>query len=489
MQDYDAMELYDALSKTPGVAEAFRLWEAKADDLIAADTDPLRQESIIQKIKDQLKADKKWDPEKTGISVDTAVVLAERHYKESGRDAMKYRQFIRKNKLIQIRNENGVFKYYVDPHAPLLWDPYRLLYCPEAMWGFFQFGSDMEGASRKVTLNGRVYNEMILGQGVGADVLKSLLDNKFDLRLTDFYSRRKDYIMSAWIDKKLEQPEGASSEDSDIWFNKFSRGNSNEIELNKVLRECIELKYKAEFAQNNGLPIWGGGDAEKMKESVEKMKAQFPGRSALLDRAYSDYTNVLSKKGEQNMDGDFFLDISHLQLENIDWNRMRRLHEVVRGNFRDHFAGLEVFSQIGKFIGNPSFDNLSKLDPDAMKAYTSPFDAQMHFMIPAYLAFCDVQRGKGLLGGEVIGLIDTWKSKYSKVYDTKSMTDLDLYKIGRQLVTQGKMTRDALYKVRGEFPGYLRDKLLENADPLSLMVLFMALAKDAAEKTAKDLEK
>jgi hypothetical protein len=495
MQDYDSMELYNALLHTPGVAEAFRLWESKADDLIAAETDPNKRKSIIEGIVAQLRADNKWDPDKTGISVETAVMLAERHYKESGRDAMKYREHIRKNKLIQIRNENGVLKYYVDPHAPLLWDPYRLLYCPEAMWGFFQFGADMGGTVKKnVIFNGKKYKEITFAQGVGADVLKSLLDNNFDLRLTDFYSRRKGYIMNAWIDKQLEQPgQGVPSEDSDIWFNRYSRNNSNEIELNTVLRNCIELKYKVDYAEKNGLPIWGGADAGTMKTDVERLRTAFPDKRALIDRAYADFVAALRQKETLNrtpgMEGDFFLDISGLKFEDMEWNRMSRLHEMVRGNFRDHFAGLEVFSQIGNFINNPSFENLSKLDPGAMKAYTFASDGQEYFMVPAYLAFCDVQRGKGPLGGEVIGLVDTWKSKYAKTYDVKSLTELDLYKIGRQLVTQGKMTRDAMYKIRQGFAGKLRDKLLENADPLSLMVLFMAIAKEMSDQVKKDLEK
>lgn len=125
-----------------------------------------------------------------------------------------------------------------------------------------------------------------------------------------------------------------------------------------------------------------------------------------------------------------------------------------------------------------------------MTGYTFPEVAQEKLIQPAYLALWDVQKGKGPWGYDVgFGFVKQFKSKYARIYNVGSLTDLDLYKIGLEAITRRGMTEEQFFILRGRYRGFLRDKGLLYADPVSLLVLFGAMAAEEAKQIAKEVEK
>lgn len=546
-QEFDSMEIHEALVNIPGVSEAFKLIDKRGRDLIAAEVHQDKYKAIMKEIMDEIRTKKDLkgnlicDPKTNGISADTAVELALRHYHETGRDAAKYREWLRYNRYItyvQEKDKHGhvVTVGKIDPNAPILWNAMRLLYCPESIETFFQYGANMKGDQKNIMMvtfdrfgNRREKQfEATMGQGVGADVMRMLLANKFDLLLQDYYSRRKDYILSGWSDSFFDhEPKNLTPdqlrifhEDKKIWERNIQgdiRAKDMAEDKFQVLannassvRDAIAFIKKVEFAEQFGVPVWGGKPSSPDK--VNAIISQALERKNIPDASYAQNlkdryaaamksAEAINKKqlenfkdirGEQMDNGgtwDFFPTLENYDISKVEHMSTRRLHEVFRGNMRDHGAGLEMLQLIGDFINDPSLDNLMKLDIHKMKGYASFPDTQVRYFIPAFLAFGDVQRGTGPLGYEITSLIDIFKSKYSKVFDVKSLTELDLYKIARLSVTKGYLTRDVMFKMRGGFGGRVRDEILQNADPVSAMILFLSVFQEEAKKMEKDLEK
>jgi hypothetical protein len=544
MSEFDKMEFHKAVTEVPGVAEAFQELDKNYERIMAVETDPEKRKAILVEIENTLKGDSEISSKmkEGGISSRVAVNIAVRHFEETGRDAAWYRFYIRKHGLISYStDENGITRGKVDQNAPLLWNPFRLLYCPEAMWTFFQFGANRAGEMQHFNVSdgmgGFKPMEMNAASGVGADVVKSLLDNNFDLCLQDFYSRRKGYILDAWIGEQLSEKvingisdpilKSQAIEDRKIWTTNavgISKNSPEEGKLKELQRHEVKLRLGTRFATEFGTNVFALGEQggftqdvgmfEKLldknrhtglENAFEAVKTSFRtaiGKAENHDNAYMQQfrdmpefqkqVNGVSVFDKEKFDyvynsGEFLPTLGEYKINEIPYERVARLHENVRGNFRDHFSGLGVYQAVGDFINNPSVENFQKLDPSAMRTYTMYTNAQLRFILPSYLALCDVQRGKGAFGDEMFSLVETWKSKYSKVYDVQSMNDLDLYKVARWAVTKGNMSRDMIFKVRGKYAGLLRDKMLEYADPGSLMVLFVSLIESQAKELQKEM--
>lgn len=527
--EFDKMEMQVAITKIPGLKDAFNLLDANYEQIMACETDEPNKKKLLNKILTELRNSDVCKTKITGVTPESALELSTRHFYETGRDAAWYRFYIRKHNLIgHITDEHGVVRGYVDPKAPLLWNPYRLLYCPEAMWTFFNFGSNRAGepGSFSIPNNKGGFNElqMTFGTGVGADVLKCLFDHGFDTKLQDFYSRRKDYFLDAWIKEKISEesirkninlPEQVRlTRDNVAWEGltaEIIRKDPSLGRLRELQQEEIKLRYNIQFADEFGVSVWKVPSIKKEADflnEISKLKSKASGRKDIVDTLTlleQDYTQDavtartkdaaykaqigLNNKEYERIYGDFFPSLAKYDISKIPYMRVARLQENKRGNYRDHINGLTVLQKVGDFVRMPSVGNFLKIDPNDMIAYTKPIDAQKNLMLPAYAALTDVHRGRGPLGSEITGLVDIWKSKFARTFDTKSLTDLELYKIGSLLVTNGYLSRDALFKYRGKTIGFLRDKLLEYADPVSIVILLGAIVQEESKKLQKDLEK
>ncbi len=536
--DFDKMEFQEAITHIPGMAKTQMLLDERYERVIKGELNPVEKQKVKDEILTILRDDKTiCDTEHTGITPEAALELATRHYFEQGRDGFKYREYIRKHHLLgTTKDKHGNTIWVVDPNAPLKWDPYRLLYCPEAMPAFFKFGSSQAGDVSKLTLpNGKTI-EAVFAQGVGADFYKSLLDHGFDLKVTDYVSRRRDYELEAWISEQLDTKQERGGSSQVIWelgsLKRDERGEDS-IEWNALQREImtndptlgelrsfqrqeIRLSYNIKFADEFGVNVWSAYSENEKNylQNVQTLrtKASNQGRTDIvqeLDALKDRYTATLARAREINdkfkkdvcekngikleeyefVYGDFFPSLAKFDESKIPWMRVGRLQENKRGNYRDHINALTPMQQVADCAIYPSEENILKVDHKAMCGYTTLTNAQKHLMYPVLQAYIDVQRGKGPFGSEVTSLLEVGKSKVAKAYDQKSKTDLDIYKIVRQLVAKGALSRDVAYKIRGGFAGRVRDKILEYADPASLVILLGAIVQEEAKKTQKDLEK
>lgn len=537
-QDYDDNKLHKALCHFPGVEKAFQLLEKHQDNIIGSEINKSLWEETLAEIAAEMESDGalKQLLAKQGITPQDAIRVAHRFWLEAGRDGEAYWAYLYRHNLLHYEPnpDTGLVEGYLDPRAPKMWNPLRLTTAPEALWGFFNIGGFMKGDVKEITayIPGRdnAYQEVQfktpMGAGVGADVIRSLLKNKWDLALPDYFSRRHNYIFDAWIEKitrddyinnvtdparqvELQEAKRIIKEtnlpvlqqtDRPLW------------KLRKLQAEFIKSRENVLFAKSNGTPTKDvKGQADMLKE-IEDLQKELGGRADLLvelddirakypaitqdasthdaviygDPRFKDqFGKPLDFKGRK-----FYPTMEHYKLSEVNWDDIQRSAEHYRGHVRDLISGLSVQQSVLDFVNNPSVQNFQKLDISSMTGYTFPDVAQIKLIQPAYLALWDVQRGKGPWGYDVgFGFVKQFKSKYARIYNVGSLTDLDLYKIGLEAITRRGMTEDQLFNLRGRYRGFLRDKGLLYADPVSLLVLFGAMAQEEAKQIAKDVEK
>ncbi len=204
---------FDTTLRLPGVSTGLRLLERHAEELIASEMTNNR-EDIMHRIAIELENDKqhpnlKLEMGKTGMTSEAALRLADRHFMLTGRDGEHYKEYIHKHNLIEYVNDRKGHKIgIVKETAPMFWNFFRLLYCPEAQFTFFHMGADMTGQKVELWRNGQAVKNVQSGLGLGAEYMYSLLKNHFTLDLDDFYTRRHKggYLTNAWgfelFDKK-----------------------------------------------------------------------------------------------------------------------------------------------------------------------------------------------------------------------------------------------------------------------------------------------
>ncbi len=532
--EFDKNQFLESIAHVPGVDKGVQLIEASWDGYFRSETDPVARkvwrEDIIQKL------------EAAGVCIDgitpeVAYELSMRHLKAFGREGMMYNEFIEKYDLIKIRKDpdTGLWKAFVDRNAPLTWDPMRLIYCPKAMWIFFGFGSYMGGETASFkTLDGTMV-KATAAQGVGADVLRVLLQEPggLDFRIQDFYSRRKGFILDAWISEQLDKP-GARPEDRAAWNAYIEELKNDKYDpatgriarpadpvlasiYDEVQLKIIAAEQNIKFAAHFGTQVWERLDLDKEKilEKIKKFKKQAAGRLdllATLSRMEGDIPDLITAAHAINIAidpdweknprfKDYFKSMANFHISEVPYLRLRRLQEVVRGNFRDTFNALRIYGAFGNFITDPTPANLVNIPVAEAKGYTSLADIQARMIVPAYNALVEVQRGFDL---------PFLRSKYGRVRDVASMDDRQLYKLRRELVTKEylskemarklavvlrgpfkdvELIRKAVYMVKPEYLAWVGDKTLQYIDPFMFHVTFFAFVSKQLEQIMKEQEK
>jgi len=512
-QEFDKNRFLEAIADVPGVDRGVQLIEEDWDGYFRSETAPDAREAwkkgIIQRL------------ETEGVCVDgitpgVAYELSMRHLRVFGREGMMYNEFIEKHDLIKIRKEDGVWKAFVDRNTPLTWDPMRLIYCPKAMWIYFGFGGNEAGQTVSFrTLDGKTMGATG-GVGVGADVMKVLFDSGLDFRIQDFYSRRKPHMLDAWISEQLEKP-GARPDDRAAWNayleelknDKYDpatgvitrRGDPLLATVYELQLKVIKAEYNVRFAHHFGEQVWETPNGAEILKQVQKLRGKAGARPdilATLDRIERDFPGIVTETNRINTAidpnwktnpkfKDYFKSMANFHIKDIPYLRLPRLQEAVRGNFRDTFTALTIYTAFGDFINNPTPENLMKIPVAQAKGYTSLADIQARMVVPAYNALVAVQRGRGPFGFDFgLGFL---RSKYGLVRDVVSLDDLNLYKLSRWMVTNEYLSKDMARALRGGLKGWLRDKTLQHADPMMLGVLFMGMVQKELENIGKEMQK
>jgi hypothetical protein len=193
---------FDATLRLPGVSRGLQLLEQYAPKLIASEMNSTREAVMADIAKELLKDDGLVNAMAAkGMTAESALRLADRHFMLTGRDGEHYKEFIHANNLIEyVTDKEGHKVGVVKETAPMFWNFFRLLYCPEAQITFFHMGADMTGGKETLWRNGQAIKNVVSGQGVGAEVIYSLMKNHYSLDMDDFYSRRHKggYLVKAW---------------------------------------------------------------------------------------------------------------------------------------------------------------------------------------------------------------------------------------------------------------------------------------------------
>lgn len=537
-QEYDDNKIHKALSNFPGVEKAFQLLEKYQDKIIGSEINKGLWEETVKEIALEMNSDANLKALllKEGITAEDSIRVAHRFWLEVGRDGEAYWAYLYRHNLIshEVNPDTGLVEGYLDPRAPKMWNPLRLTTAPEALWGFFNIGSSMKGTDKEViayipgadNTYEKVPFEANLGAGVGADVIRTLLKNKWNLGLPDYFSRRHSYIFDAWIEKitRDDYINGVADPARKIELQEAKRiikeTNLPELQqtdrplwkLRKLQGEFIKARENVYFAIDNGTPTKDVVSQTDMLEKIEALRKELGDKEDLLselkamrdkypaivksagdhdDGIYKDprFKDIFGKKLDYK-DREFYPTMENYKLSEVNWDDIQRSAEHYRGHVRDLISGLGVMQSVLEFIADPSVANFQKLDISSMTSYTTPDAAQLKLIMPAYLALMDVQRGKGPLGYDIgLGFVKHFKSKYAKIYNVGSLTDLDLYKIALETVTRRGMTDEMIFNLRGRYAGFIRDKGLLYADPVSLLVLFGAMAQEEAKQISKEVEK
>ncbi|MBI2405249.1 hypothetical protein HYV22_03675 [Candidatus Gottesmanbacteria bacterium] len=548
-QEFDKMEFHERIAKLPGVNRVYQLLDERYEEFFRAETNPVAKKEFEESIIEQIRREGICNTEETGITSKDAFRIGYRHWKEVGREGWMLRTYIRGNKLIETveKTDSHGKKYYeviIDENTPIMWDPLRLIYCPEAMWAFFGFGSNRAGEKvRFMNFNGKLI-EAQGARGVGADVIKKLLDSGLDFLVQDYYSRRKGYVLPAWIEDQLDKLPDTNPERV-AWYAtkgklKQEKGDTWQVfsEVYGLRKKTTKLRMNVEFALHEpghldgfGTQVWelskpAEGEIKGVQDEVKKLREEAAGNQELLDildQIEAEYPNAAKRAEEINIiiqqdrynnniarevqgkklewyeDPTFaeaFLTMKNFDISRIPFVRMRRLQENVRGNFRDHFTALTIYQAFGNFINDPTPENLMKIPVKDAKGYTALQNIQARMIVPAYNALVDVQRGKGPLGKD--WGMPFWLSKYGALRDVDALDDRELYKVIQWLVANEYIDKRIARKLRSkgiggrlhsDFLGLVYDKGLQYADPIMLAILFFGMLQKQMEQLVKEAGK
>lgn len=342
---------FDRTLRLPGVSRGFQLLEQHAEELIASEMTHTR-EKIMHDIAEELEnKDKnpglKLKMDEAGMTSEAALRLAERHFMLTGRDGEHYKEYIHKNNLIEyVKDSHGHKVGVVKDTAPMFWNFFRLLYCPEAQFTFFHMGADMTGSKVDLWRNGHAVKNVESGLGVGAEYMYSLFKNHFTLDLDDFYSRRHKggYLTNAWGWELLDNKYKGTTES--YW--KFDEKKLPE--LRKVNNPTTPVDFDDLHA------IWYSEAADASKPVSErtdlppalrefraleriylhgKVGEDFALKMGMTETERTNFINGINdKKGRDELLNSVFLTKEGTQERN---KAMDALKEFYRGEDKDHF--------------------------------------------------------------------------------------------------------------------------------------------------------
>lgn len=508
MQDFMKMEYHEGIAKIPGLSKAFQLLEQNGRDLVRNEHIPERinaiREAMLQALRDdpdQLfnadgTANVELHPEMAGLTDKTVLEVARRMFKETGRDAWYYRDWIQSPGVIQYkRDAHGNMTATISEDAPLAWDGFRMAYSWEAMWTFFNIGGTMTGAPAGVKIarvnaigfgigapqDDHLPKEyMNIGKGVGAEVRHALHHHGFSLNISDVFSRRKNMITEAWITEysmHLDRVRGISEAEraelewlAPAWEQGTSRGvnelggsESDPGITARAKRKVFKAAMVERFTDKNGLPMYDT-DIHDIEAEIAKVKDAAT-RARLTQALARAKTAVETKRNGslEDMDG-FFKDLSKFDISDIPFATIRRLQENFRGNIRDHAAALGVLDAVTKFINDPNIEAFQSIRYQQAIGYSGKEAIQAKMMLPVWYGFEEVHKVNTPLGKEwgiMKSILPKWfKSKYARINDVNSLSEHDLERLLDWEVAVGNMSHelrlavlgggtDRLHKIRG----------------------------------------
>lgn len=537
MQEFKDMGFHEAVARIPAVARAFQLLEANGTELVRNEHNPPRLEALRQNILMTMRAEGLFDatgkanvelyPEAAGLDDKTVLEIARRMFKETGRDAWYYRQYIQSDGVIKYTVENGNTVIRISDDAPLMWDGLRMAYAWDAMWSFFNIGGNMNGVSTNVKiapvnplgfgalgppeLHHYDGQEVKMGQNVGAEVRRALKAHGFSTIICDVFSRRKGMILDAWISEYSERlediPEGNPTMVADLqwlapsWEQGTQRGQDELKALGEdsstegVKRHVYRAAMMERFAARHGLPMFDidANDIDKKINSIGDAATR-----ARLARVFAPAREAItSRRNGVVQDDNFFADLSRFDVRDIYFTRIRRLQENFRGNTRDHMAALGVVDAVTKFIGDPNIEALQGIRYQMAIGYTGLDQIQAKIITPVWYAFEEVQRSPMILGKEwgLGRVLPKWfRSKYGQVRDVDSLTEHDLERLLDWQVAVGNMSHDLRIAILGggtdalsKLRGRLKLWVGRDMDPMIFWEVALLLLMAELAKLEKDL--
>lgn len=307
MLRFRSMELQRVIAELPGVHRAYQLLDQRAMELIANDNNESGRHEIFKQIADLLDHDAKLGPlmAREGLDGRTAVELAYRTFRITGREAWWYNLYLYKNDCINYkyidpkwhrgRLTPAHWEISLNPNTPLYWDFFRIIHGPQGIVAFFRMGSNLAGQESLVKWKtpggyfGLPLHEhqanLILAEGPGADAFAVWLKNGGNLGLYDWYSRRhgfyiREAVENGWADKEfialLERfgENGIAHEDraqafgllakAREWHDEFAINISSlspeEKDVHLLKREFMKQEMWLKFSEYNDTPIvFAGG--------------------------------------------------------------------------------------------------------------------------------------------------------------------------------------------------------------------------------------
>ncbi len=541
MQDFMDMSYHEGIAQIPGVNKAFQLLEQNGRDLVRNEHNPERLEAIREAMLQGLRDDPdqlfnadgtaniELHPEMAGLTDEQVLEVARRMFKETGRDAWYYRDWIQSDGVIQYeRDPHGNMTAKISEDAPLAWDGLRMAYAWEAMWTFFNIGGTMTGAEASVKfapVNAIGFGigapqqhhiegeKMTIGKGVGAEVRAALHAHGFSTNICDVFSRRKNMIAEAWITRystHLDEIQGLSeSERAELewlapsWEQGSARGQK-ELEHSKDTATAERAKRKVfkaamieRFTDKNGLPMYDTSIHDVEADIAKVADAATRARLTKMLARAKEAVETKRNGSLEEMDG-FFKDLSKFDVSDIPFTYIRRKQENFRGNTRDHAAALGVVDAVTKFIGDPNIDALQAIRYQLAIGYSGKEAIQAKIITPVWYGFEEVHKVNTPLGKEY-GIMKSlfprfFKSKYARIHDVNSLSEHDLERLLDWQVAVGNMSHELRIAVLGggndflhRWRGRLKLYLGKNLDPMIFWEVGILLLMAELQKMEKEM--